>query len=195
IGTHSSIHVLQLTPATAAKQLERKYHPRIQSAASRGLPRGMSGSRNPRATQLARCRYSATTMTVFGGLNRMRNGAAKICRKLPTKGSEPSTPIAADERGKPLVTRAESAMLPERLIVTSGMATTPSLVQLRRQTFRSALRRSAAARPGELPGSALSAGMGVLGVTSGVAPGGCPPGRAPMKTPPRPGDNPSLRAL
>ena len=128
-GTHSSIHVLHVTPATAPKQLETKNQPRIHRAASCAEPRGMRGRRRPRATQLSMWRVAAATVTDFGGRHRIRNGETKICRKLPTKGSDPSTPIAVGEIGKALVTSAVSAMLAGSAIVTMGIATIPSLVQ------------------------------------------------------------------
>ena len=61
--------------------------------ATAGLSRGTKGRRMPAAAQVRRCREAARTVMVLGGFQRARNGAAKICRKLPKNGSEQIRPI------------------------------------------------------------------------------------------------------
>jgi hypothetical protein len=98
-GTHSSIQVLQVTPATAPRQLETRNQPTIQRLARAGLSRGIHGRMKPRATQLSIWSVAAETVSVFGGFHRMRNGETKSCRKFPTNGSDPRTPIEVDGSG------------------------------------------------------------------------------------------------
>ena len=98
-------------------------------------------------------------MITFGVRQRMRNGETKICRKLPTKGSEPMMPIEVAVSGNAFVMRAESAMLPVSAIVTIGTATRPSAVLYRKQTMRSRFLACACARASGSGGDALSVGM------------------------------------
>jgi hypothetical protein len=128
-GTHSSTHVLHVTPATAPMQLDTRNQPRIQRLACAGESLGIHGRKTPSATQLAQWSVAAATVITFGDRHRMRKGETKICRKLPANGSDPMMPIEAGDSGNALVMSAESAMLPVSAIVTIGIATIPSVVE------------------------------------------------------------------
>ena len=84
------------------------------------------------------------------------------------KGIEAMSPISVVGRGKPFVTRAEIAMLAGSAIVTIGIATMPSLVQLPSDTLRSSFRLRAADRPSGFGGG----GGAVMGVRAIVHPHG-----------------------
>ena len=98
-GIHSSIHMLQVTPANAPKTLETKYHPAIHSPASRAVRWGTQGSSSPSASQVTMWSVADMTVIVFGGPQRSRIGQKKICRKFARKGSDARSPIVGADTG------------------------------------------------------------------------------------------------
>jgi hypothetical protein len=179
--------VLQVTPATAPKQLETKNQPRIQRLAWAGECRGIRGRKIPNATQLAQWSVAEATVTTFGARQRMRKGETKICRKLPTNGSDPMIPIEGVDIGNPFVMRADIAMLAGSAIVTIGTATIPSQVEYLRESARSCFFLSAAADAGDPGGAGLSVGMLLRKGDSSSAEPGCTTICSPPAPRPSPG--------